>query len=370
MKICHITSVHPALDVRIFHRECCSLARAGHDVTILAPADFGERVVKGVRVLGLRPARNRMQRTRVWLAILERLRRLRPTVVHFHDPELLLLAQFFRPARLIYDCHEYVAEGFLTRPWIARPLRVPLARAAAVLEPALARRVDAIVVAAPGQADRFAGVKKPVTVLHNFPPLLAEPPTRISDGKTLIHLGAHAEVRGCRDMVEAMTSVRVRVPGTRLLLVGPFNHRAYLAAMRRLIEERGLEDAVHLSGLVPYQDASRWMAQADIGLMAIHPTAQHVRSIPSKIFDYMMAGLPIVATDLPEARRVVAEAQCGLLVEPRNPDALSEAISTLLLDPETRMAMGERGRHAYQTQFNWSCEEKKLLQLYERLPAT
>lgn len=370
MRVCHVTSAHPPLDVRIFHKECRSLARAGYDVTLVAPADFRLLVRDEVRILGLPTVSSRRQRFMAWTHIVRRIRRLRPDIVHFHDPELLLYAQLFRPARLIYDCHEYVAEAFLTKPWIPKPLRVPLARLAAVVEPALARGTDAVVVAAPGQAGRFAAAGRPVTLLYNFPPLVGALPARSSDGKTLIHIGAHAEVRGCRDMIEAMPLVRERVPGARLLLVGPFNHRPYEAEMRRLVEERDLGDAVRLVGSVPYQEIPGWLTQADVGLMAIRPTAQHLCSIPTKIFDYMMAGLPIVASGLPETRRFVTEAQCGLLVEPGNPDALSEAISTLLLDPETRMAMGERGRHAYQTQFNWSCEEKKLLQLYERLPAT
>lgn len=355
--------------MRIFHKECTSLARAGYDVTLVAPADFRERVVDGVRVLGVPPPRDRPQRALVWLQILKRLRRERPDLVHSHDPELLLFARLFRPARLVYDCHEFVAAGMLTRPWIPRPLRPLLAALASRMEPLLARQVDRIVVAAPGQTELFARAGRPTTLLHNFPPPGRQPRERRSDGKTLIHVGAHAEVRGCRDMIEAVRRVRLRIAGVRLLLVGPFNHRPYEAEMRRLILEYGLEETVQLVGAVPYQDLPDWLARADVGLVAIRPTPQHVGSIATKLFDYMMAGIPVVATNLPESRRFVEQAQCGLLVRPEDPESMATAIVTVLEDRQLARAMGANGRRAYEERFNWASEEKKLLALYEGLGA-
>lgn len=369
MRVCHVTSAHPPLDVRIFHRECRSLARAGYDVTIVAPADFRQLLQDGVRISGLPTVSSRRQRFMAWVHIVRRLRRLRPDIVHFHDPELLLCAQLFRPARLIYDCHEYVAESILTRPWIPPALRRPLAWLIGVLEPLLARQADAVVIASPGQAGRFQGVELPLTLLHNFPFLAPTPLPRRSDGSTLIHVGAHAEVRGTRDMIEAMVRVRSRVPGARLLLVGPFNHRPYEAEMRRLIKERGLDEAVQLVGPLPYPKVARWLAQADVGLIPSRRTAQYEHALPSKLFDYMMAALPVVSVDLSETRRFVSQAQCGLLVEPGDREALAEAIVTLLLDADMRTTMGAAGRRAYETRFNWGCEERKLLDLYQQVSA-
>lgn len=367
MNVCHVTSVHPPFDPRIFHRECLSLARADHDVTIVAPADFQERFEGGVRVLGVPAARRRRERVRVWRDIRRRLSELRPDVVHFHDPELLLVARLFRPARLIYDCHEYVAESLLTRPWIPRPVRTPLARLISVLEPLLARQADRIVIASPGQNARLSAARRPVTLLHNFPFLDPRRPSRHSDGATLIHVGAQARVRGSDDTIEAVSYVRPRVPQVRLLVVGPFNHAPYEQELRQLVRERGLEDVVDMVGEVSYTDVPNWLAKADVGLIPWRATVQYMHAVPSKVFDYMMAALPVVSSDMPEPRRLVTEAQCGLLVEPGNSKSLGEAIITLLENPEMSRTMGERGRQAYEERFNWSVEEPKLLQMYQGL---
>ena len=90
-------------------------------------------------------------------------------------------------------------------------------------------------------------------------------------------------------------------------------------------------------------------------------------NLPTKVYEYMGAGLPSIVSDTPSARELEKDFGCCVCVDPDKPEEIAAAIRSLLDDPERRAAMGERGYGALQTRFNWQTEEKKLLALYEEL---
>ncbi len=375
MRVCHITSLHPPLDVRIFHKECRTLTKAGYDVTLLAQADWRERAVNGIRIIGLPRITKRYQRPRVWRHIVQEVNRLQPDLVHFHDPELLLVAPLLRPARLIYDCQEPFAETVLVRRWIPRLLRYPTGRLVAFLEPLLARRTDAVVVTEDSHIDRFREGNRPrlergrpIIVLYNYPLLSSLDFVRRSNGRTLLHVGILSEGRGSTTMIEAMSLLVRRMAGARLILVGSFDSPEDEVEVRRLIADHGLERAVELVGWVPFSDLPRWFAQADVGLVPWRSAEEFPpQIIPTKLFEYMGSRLPIVASNRPEIARFMERLDCGLLVEPGDSQGFAEAIEYLLTHPAAAKEMGERGRRAVEETYHWGSEGEKLLALYRQM---
>ncbi len=368
MRVCHVTSLHPPFDVRIFHKECQTLSQAGYEVTLLAQAGWAERVVDGVRVIGLPQITARRQRPLVWSHIIRQVRRLKPSIVHFHDPELLLLIPFLRPARLIYDCQEPFAETMLVRRWIPGPLRYPVSRLVAALEPRLAGRTDAIVITVDSHADRFRSGGGAIVPVYNYPLLERFDSAPCSDGKTVLHVGVLSKGRGSLTMIEAMAAVVRDVPGAKLLLVGAFDSAADEAELRQLVVERALEQAVQVVGWMPFTELPGWFAQADLGLVPWH--AREVFPppvIPTKMFEYMAARLPVVASDRPLIRELLEGLGCGLLVEPGDARALAEAMEYVLTHPAEAKEMGRRGREAVQRDYRWEREGEKLVTLYGQL---
>jgi len=367
MKVVHITTVHPPFDTRIFHKEAKTLARAGYEVVLIAQHD-GDEMVDEVKIVALPKPRNRFARIfgLTWRAFRLALRE-HAEVYHFHDPELLpigVLLKIFTRAKVIYDVHEDVPEQILTKHWIPRLLRRPLARVFNAFEKLLARVLDAVVVATEGIAEKFARLK-PI-VVHNYPDLgmLPNSSTRRGEGKerVLVYVGGISKIRGAIEMVRAMEHLSP-VWDIRLNLIGKFESPELEQELQGL---PGYQ-RVRFLGWMPWEEAWHHAQSATVGLVLFHPAPNHEKALPNKLFEYMAAGLPVVASNFPLWKEIVEGNRCGITVDPLDPKTIAQAIEYLLTHPEEARRMGENGRRAVEEKYNWEKEAEKLLALYKEL---
>ena len=125
---------------------------------------------------------------------------------------------------------------------------------------------------------------------------------------------------------------------------------------------------VHVLPRVPTEEVVAYAASATVGVSPVPPTSLSYRySLPNKLFQYMQAGLPVVASDFPQVREVIEETGAGITVDARNVDALAGAIRTYTEDAERSATDGARGREAVRRRFNWSAAEASLLAIYRRV---
>ncbi len=103
------------------------------------------------------------------------------------------------------------------------------------------------------------------------------------------------------------------------------------------------------------------------GLVNLHPLINYLDALPIKMFEYMFAGIPVIASDFPLWRDILKDNKCGICVNPLDPQDIANAINYLVSHPEEARIMGENGRRAILEKFNWSIEEKKLIQFYEEV---
>lgn len=371
MSIAQITTVHHRADTRIRVKEVASLARRLDEPVCLLVQDGKGPEVSACgryRVIdsGLRPAGRvaRMIRGnwRMWRA----LRRVKPRVVHFHDPELLFLglAMKLTGARVVYDVHEDVPRQILTKDWIPALLRRPLAAVVGILEGLAVKVFDGVVPATPPIARRFPGPR--TVVVQNFPLLdelrcvdalayAARPPA-------LAYVGDISEVRAADEMVQAL-GLLPRTLACRLELAGGFASPALEQRVRALPGW----SRVRFHGWATRPQVAAILGRARAGLVLLHPEPNYVEAYPNKMFEYMAAGLPVIASDFPLWRELVEESGAGLLVDPQDAVAIAGAMRWILENPDEAVAMGRRGRAAVEARFNWQPEEEKLIGLYRRL---
>ena len=364
-KVCVMTSVHPPFDVRIFHKECRSLARAGYHVTLIAPID-ADQVVEVIRIRAFPKFRSRLRRFVAGAFFMYRMaKREQADVYHFHDPELIPTALLLRASGsvVVYDIHEDVPKTISYKAYIPKWLRNPVQLAVKVVEEFASRMMSGIIAATTPIADRFSAVRCKA-VVHNYPLLreFAAPSDRSerATGNYIAYVGARVtHGRGATEMVQAMGLLPPTVD-TRLKIAGAFDPPQL---PERLSGLSGWE-RIEMLGMLGRAEVSEMLRGARAGLVLLHPEPNYLNAQPVKLFEYMGAGIPVIASDFPVWRNVIETAGCGLLVNPLDPEAIACAIEHLWTHPAEALEMGRRGRAAVEARYNWDREEEKLLQFY------
>lgn len=300
--------------------------------------------------------------------------RERADVYNPRDAEPLLvtwLAARLRRARLVYDSDELCLDRNkpVTRK---RWWRFAMFR----YERFFCRHADAIVTTDIGRAEIIAeryDVPLPIVVL-NVPEKLAEvePDEEFRSAalrgraRLLIYQGVVIENRGIPEMIEAMRFI----DDCALAIVG-YGHR--LDEYREFLVTSRLADRVTFFDAVPFDRMMRYTAAADIGMIPLIAKCLSYRyAAPNKLFEYMMVGLPVVVSDLPEMARVVNENRIGTLItEPIDPVSIADAVERLLENGSDKLAsMGVRAREAVLERYNWEIERERFLGVYRGLELT
>jgi glycosyltransferase involved in cell wall biosynthesis len=366
IKICVLTSAHPAFDVRIFHKECKSLARAGYEVTLVAPHQESQSV-DGVTLKAVTPATGRFER---WFKTTRAVYRAAiaadADAYHFHDPELMPVGLLLRAGgkKVLYDIHEDLPLTVSYKPYVPKWLQRPVAKAFSVIESLATRYFSGLIAATPEIAARFSGHPN-VCVVQNYP--LREEFPEVAGASApsdyVVYVGLRiTKARGAEEMVRAVELLADSFP-VRLKLAGTIEPPGLL---QQLQATRGWPSTDYL-GTRGRAGVSELIRNAIAGLVVLHPEPNYVNSHPVKLFEYMCAGIPVIASDFPAFRSIVEGAKCGLLVDPLSPREIADAIEFLFTHPDEARAMGARGRLAVGSRFNWQHEEQSLLGMYNRM---
>lgn len=369
MHVCILSSVHLALDNRVFYREARSLRQMGHRVTLIAVHDRDE-IRDGIHIRPL-PHVPRKQRPALWRSLWRMARQEAADLYLFHDPELLLIAPWLRwrtGRPVIYDVHEVYGDFIQVKDYLPRWLRYPLGWAFGRLEPWLARPLSGLIFADDEIARTFARLRCPKVTLFNYPGrelLAAGQAATVTWGPrppVVLYLGGMERNRGTALMLEAFARVRAQFPAAQLWLVGHFAPPDLEQEVRAQALALGLTEAVTITGRVPFERIGDYLRQASVGWVSWQDVPKNARNIPTKLFEYMAYAVPIVSSDLPSTRTYVQPGENGFLARADDPQAHADAILTLLRDPALGERLGRRGQMLTATQFNWDAMHARLLE--------
>jgi glycosyltransferase involved in cell wall biosynthesis len=365
IRIVHVSTIHRRGDVRIFVKEAQTLARELDAEVIFCVQDGGSDQDGPVRVVSSgEQISNTYKRLTIGIwRMYCKIRQLNPQVVHLHDPELIPLGILlkFHGIKVVQDIHEdyrQVIKG-------SRRLS-PLVKSAFYLVVAAFERLaisffDGVVCATDRIARNFPSGD--LIAIKNFPEIGEFAATASiaykARGRNVVYIGGVSKIRGAFEMVEAIE--RVRNPETKLLLAGVFQPNE----LREKISSLPGWRRVDFLGWVGRKDAACIFSRSRIGLVILHPHGNYVESLPTKMFEYMAAGIPVVMSDFPFFQELIKKYKCGLVTDPLDPASIARAIDWLLDHPEEAEEMGRRGRDAVENELNWTIEGRKLVSFYQ-----
>jgi glycosyltransferase involved in cell wall biosynthesis len=363
--VCQLTSAHLLEDERILHRMAWSLRRAGFESAVAGPNGHNDiyESIRLIVVAGERLKPGRLQRLKRLIQLLHISALYHFRIFQFHDPDLLLIAPIFKlfGKRVVYDVHDDYEASILVRLYDKPLLRWLVSKLWWLFEHNISRVFDGIVVADRHLAAKFEKLN-PV-ILGNFPRLNFTPvaDTSVETTFNLIYVGGVDRERGIDKALDALELLPYE--DIRFHVVGECKEKM-------LLERLKTSSRVVCHGRVAWTDLHKYYTRAHVGVALYQPIPSFLycpgeNSV--KIIEYMAAGIPVICSDFPGLKTFVEDAGYGLTVQPNNPAAISEKIQFLYERPKAVARMGQNGRHAFETEYNWEKHEGKLITLYEKI---
>lgn len=368
--IIHFTTVHTRWDTRIAYKEVASLSKMlDQSVALFVQDGKGDETDDE---LGFTihdtgsPFQNRLARMvfggwRMYRAVL----REKPKIAHFHDPELMPFAALlrFHGIKVVYDAHENIELQVHHKPYLPNFIKGPLGWLMGRCESAFMRWFDANIAVLEDLLKNRPGKNK--VTITNFPDLSEfdglKQRSRSGVAERFVYAGGITRARGGLDMIAAMEFVQE--PEARLVLLGVFDN----PELEKTAREAPGWRKVNYLGWSDRETVVSELSCAKAGLALLHPTPQYISWYPVKMFEYMAAGLPVIASNFPLWVELFSQYKCGINVDPSDPEEIARAIDWVMSNEEEAEAMGRRGRSAVQDAFNWQHEARKLVGLYEKL---
>jgi glycosyltransferase involved in cell wall biosynthesis len=378
-QILHVSTVHGPLDGRIFYKEARCLRDAGFDVAIAGTART-RAVCDGVAIvpLGSRegPRWKRLGRDlrALWIMLAHP-----KSILHIHDPELLLAALLpaYFGRKVVYDVHEFYRERIADSEWIPRPLRGMLSKAYDRLERFALRRFAGVVIVSEAMRQHYRELvgEDRVALVRSFPYIreteldaVRAAPHPLDGAPYILHTGGASRLRAFHTMVGAAEYLREHGCDWPIVNLGPIDLSAYGSEVDALLP-RAERAGVRNLGLVSQEDAWRYVAHAAIGYMPLIDVQNNARGMPNKLFENLIFGLPMVATGLGNIAAILTEANAGILVAAEDERAHGAALLRLAGDVPLRETLA-RNAAAAAPRFSFPTEVKTLIGLYHRIDRT
>lgn len=368
-KVCHFTSGHDNQDPRVFSKQCRTLVDAGFEVNLVTPLGIDE-LRDGVHIWGV--GAEGYGRFKRMLLISRRVYKkaysLDADIYHFHDPELIPYGLKLKSQGkiVIFDSHEDTPNDILDKHWIPTVLRPLVSLVYRWYEEFAAKRFDGVISVTPHIVDRFLSVNPNSCMITNYP-IIEESESHISvssnrENNLFCFIGRICEESNQINTLKALA----KTPDVKYKIAGP-SVSSYLSELEAMPNW----SQVDYQGIMEFSKTLTFLDNAIAGFQLTGYIANFGGNIGSlgntKMFNYMLSGLPIICTDFILWKEIIEENDCGLCVNPNNIDEISRAIRFIVDNPERARQMGENGRKMVLEKYNWESQKSKLIDFYKGL---
>jgi glycosyltransferase involved in cell wall biosynthesis len=370
-----MTTYHSFDDDRIFHKEIKSLVNAGYKIILLASAEKDEFEIDDVKILGFKRRRNIGRFITLFLMTRSAFK-LKAKVYHFHEPELLLAAfllKMFLPCKLVYDVHEEHATS-ITIKIKSQYTKKIFSDLIFITERIFSRIVDNIIVVREDLIERFISYGcKNISIVMVCPSLeqfsdFEKWKKILKETFTIVHEGnLDIKTRGLDKYLYAAKEVLQKYPNVKFVTIGRAP-KEDIEWMNSYIIENNLERNFTFTGWVDFNRIPELLFKADLGILLLQPISKNnMMGIPNKLFDYMAAGIPVVACDFPNISKIIKECNCGALIDSSSYSEIANSIINLIENKDYSIKLGLNGRKGFTTTYNWNIMGARLLLIYKNL---
>jgi glycosyltransferase involved in cell wall biosynthesis len=368
-KICHISSVHFAMDTRIFYRMCMSLKKE-YEVDLIAVHPPQTEQINGVNIIPFKRLHNKPFRILFgWLLMFFKAIKRNASIYHIHDPELIPCGLLLRllGKKVILDIHENIAEDLFDKPWIKNQQMVY--KIFHFFEK-LACKYFYILLAEKSYEKRYKKLAKNWSTVLNYCDVdffeAIEKNRKPQSKLKLFYIGIVLENRGILQIIETVKKLKDEGYQAEFHCVGEL-YSDLRSKIHSLPYYEELEQQLFFHGRKNLEDGYALSEEMDIGMCIIWPMSNSVESYPTKLFEYMSIGLPIITSNFPLYREIVEGNGTGICVDPKDTEEMKKAILSIHMDVKKSELMGKNGKKAVKEKYNWKSEELVLIGVYKSL---
>ena len=336
-----------------------TLQKEGFDV-ILICAGVKSKIVNKIKIEGIPRYNNRIKHflfSSVYYVIKSSIK-CKAFVYQIHDPELIFSGIILRilGKKVIYDIHEDNSSSLLSKPYLENRLFANLiSKFFFRVEIFAANFFSKIITARPDISKKFVRFRP--TTINNFPIVhntRRKKPKTHSNNFIVIYVGGLSQIRGIKEVIQSLKYT----DQVELWLLGPWKDKSFQKECERL---EGWNKTRYL-GVVKPDQIYDFLDQADIGIITFKAVPNHIKTLATKPFEYMISGLPVIMSDFKYWRSFFGD--IGTYVNPEEPHEIAKAINYLKSNPHRIKKISNEGSKLVREKLNWQNESRKLIEIY------
>lgn len=392
MKICMIAARFSLdyIDPRV-HKEAVSLVNNGHEVYILAPSPRpSEETLGKIKIMNISGGTGIFNRPHINL--IKKALKLQCDVYHCHGDLILVgsIIKILSGKKIVYDVHDDYPSLHSYSSNLSDDVKPLLKFMIYLKERFLTKFADYVITVNNTLKQKFVNRGKSTLILYNSPltksyneshpkksnkSLSRELLKKLSklkrqaQTKLVVYEGKIGNDRGLKQLLQALLITKKKIPNVKLLIVGNIAGEDQKVWVENFLRKNKLEDTIIITSWVGIQDVPKYLGYGDVGVILFQPTSyNNIIGLPNKLFDYMAAKLPVVASNFPEMQKAVKGNGCGICVDPTDPSEIARALVELLAkNPAKARAMGLKGYKMMKTKYGWQLQEQKLVEFYKNI---